>query len=56
MITQEIIERYNIVINYCQNQCDAEWRNMLFLALVHESLERSPQEKKKIASVLEILK
>jgi bacterioferritin (cytochrome b1) len=53
---KKVIDRYNIVISYCDNQTDEQWKDMLFKALVYESLGRSAEEKVKIANVLEIIK
>ena len=53
---QETTDRYNIVINYANGQTPENWYKMLFLALVYESINREPEEKKIIASVLKILK
>ena len=48
-------QRYGIVMGYASNQTQESWIEMLFKALVYESFERTPEEKKIIASVLKIL-
>lgn len=53
---QEIKDRYNIVMVYANGQTPENWSRMLFTALVYEAINRTPEEKKIIASVLKLLK
>lgn len=52
---KKIIDRYNIVIEYMENQDDQQWNDMLFKALVYTATEKTPEERKLIANALTTL-